>query len=159
MGCKVLNKVCERGTIGQNEGGTFFAKKMVHKRVRGWPSGRSLPYKNWLSTPPWEFYCGLFLGQGNSKWSTVKMIITGGEYNFMTKITAISKPNNMKSSERYLQFFLLPFPNFLLLKFLGFSFYLLVDILHQPLPCNHEIPNRHACRKRENFRFQYTACY
>ena len=35
MGCKVLNKVCERGTIGQNEGGTFFAKKMVHKRVRG----------------------------------------------------------------------------------------------------------------------------
>ena len=34
--------------------GTFFVKKKAYKRVRGWTSGRSTPYKNLLSNllPP-----------------------------------------------------------------------------------------------------------
>ena len=43
MGCKVLNKVCERGT---------FSVITVYKRVRSWASGRSLLVWNFVEYPP-----------------------------------------------------------------------------------------------------------
>ena len=53
-GCKVLNKVCERGTISQQKvyerSNEAFLSKKVYKRVRDWTLGRSPPDKTWLST-------------------------------------------------------------------------------------------------------------
>ena len=42
--CKVLNKVCERGTF-------FLKKKIVYKKVRGWTSGRSRPEQKFVEHP------------------------------------------------------------------------------------------------------------
>ena len=63
MGCKVLNKVCGRGTICQYkvyERDTFFVKNgsyILEGQEVGPPGGDS-PYRNLLSTPP-EIRCFL----------------------------------------------------------------------------------------------------
>ena len=55
MQCKVLNKVCEKGTICQQKGYLFFLLKKVYilkKGIRGRTSGRRLPEQNVLEYPP-----------------------------------------------------------------------------------------------------------